>query len=543
MGITEILTHFNEEELKDQLVVVEIQTGLTQIEQGFRQGSAGSGEIKKGLEEIKRNTEKLTAGTQELLEGYKEVGASLQTLSSEYENVKEELATISQYLSSTNDYFADLETNHEQLLLDESYHKLKGTVLATADETTNVVTGLEQLNAGLAGLSGVISEANKSFETIIAGQTALATGMNQLIIGVAQQQAGLEDAANGQNQIINHMTSFTGGLGSINSGQKQLLDGFKDLNGQMDQLTDGLTQSADGLNEVSKGLFSAQDYLDGLSTNQETSGFYIPEDVLESGEFKQSLDAYMSKDRKVMTMEVIFTANPYSSEAMDQMDEIKSAVDRAVKGLKLENARVAVGGVTSVYSDLDEISEQDYTRTVFLMLAGISVIFLILLRSFIMPIYLIGSLILTYYTSMAVTEWIFVGLLGYSGISWAVPFFAFVILVALGIDYSIFLMDRFNEYRHISVEEAILVSMRKMGTVIISAAVILGGTFAAMMPSGVLSLLQIATILLTGLFLYGLVMLPLFVPLMVKTFGKANWWPFLNNEKYHQQNHDQNFKG
>jgi putative drug exporter of the RND superfamily len=63
-----------------------------------------------------------------------------------------------------------------------------------------------------------------------------------------------------------------------------------------------------------------------------------------------------------------------------------------------------------------------------------------------------------------------------------------------------------------------------MGTVIISEAVILGGTFAAMIPAGVLSLLQIATIVLTGLISYALIFLPLFVPVMVKTFGRANWY-------------------
>lgn len=130
---------------------------------------------------------------------------------------------------------------------------------------------------------------------------------------------------------------------------------------------------------------------------------------------------------------------------------------------------------------------------------------------------------------MAVTELIFVRMLGYDGINWAVPFFAFVILMALGIDYSIFLMDRFNEYKDLSVQEAMIAAMKNMGTVIISAVVILGGTFAAMYPSGVLSLLQIATIILTGLALYAFVVLPLFVPVMVKTFGKANWWPFLRS--------------
>jgi RND superfamily putative drug exporter len=70
-----------------------------------------------------------------------------------------------------------------------------------------------------------------------------------------------------------------------------------------------------------------------------------------------------------------------------------------------------------------------------------------------------------------------------------------------------------------------------MGTVIMSAAVILGGTFAAMLPSGVLSLLQIATIVLSGLFLYALVMLPLLIPVMIRMFGEANWWPFMGGRE------------
>ncbi|KYD23322.1 hypothetical protein B4109_2290 [Geobacillus stearothermophilus] len=218
--------------------------------------------------------------------------------------------------------------------------------------------------------------------------------------------------------------------------------------------------------------------------------------------------------------------NPYSTSALSRVDDIHTAAERAVKGTKWEDATIAVGGVTSMYADLQAISNAGYKRTAVLMLIGIAIVLAALLRSLIMPLYLILSLVLTYYTSMAVTELIFVNGLGYAGLNWAVSFFAFVLLLALGIDYSIFLMDRFNEYRGWPVKEAMLSAMGHMGPVIISAAVILGGTFAAMYPSGVLSLLQIATIVLTGLLLYALVVLPLFVPVMVRTFGRANWWPF-----------------
>lgn len=85
---------------------------------------------------------------------------------------------------------------------------------------------------------------------------------------------------------------------------------------------------------------------------------------------------------------------------------------------------------------------------------------------------------------------------GYSGLTWATPFFGFVVLVALGIDYSIFLMSRFNEYNGLSVRDRMIKAMKNMGGVIFSAVIILGGTFAAMMPAGVLSLLEIATVVL-----------------------------------------------
>ncbi|GJM80185.1 hypothetical protein HMSSN139_26810 [Paenibacillus sp. HMSSN-139] len=160
------------------------------------------------------------------------------------------------------------------------------------------------------------------------------------------------------------------------------------------------------------------------------------------------------------------------------------------------------------------------------MLAGIFIILVLLLRSLVMPVYIILSLVLTFYASIGFTEWVFVDIFGYSGVSWATPFFGFVMLVALGVDYSIFLMDRFNENKEWNVGDAILHSMRNMGTVILSAAIILGGTMASMYPSGVMSMLQIATLVLSGLALYSVIVLPFLIPVMVKMFGQGNWWPF-----------------
>ncbi|NHC39733.1 MMPL family transporter [Bacillus sp. MM2020_1] len=504
----------------------DIQGGLTVIEKGLKSGSAGSQQIKDGMTLVKTKSAEVLAGSKQLLAGYQKASTGLATLQGNYEKVATGLDTLNKSLTATNQYFANLEKQYSDIGKNQNYQAIKMTVQGSQTATKELAGGLQKLNAGLTDAQEGIQFANSKFAEITDGQKALISGMEGLINGISDLETGLDKMAVGQGKVIDGLPQFTGGLSGINDGQKQLLTGFQDMGGQITQLSDGLTKSADGLNKVSDGLNSAQDYLSEVSKQKQT-GFYIPQEVLDGKDFEQSLNAYMSNDRKVMTIDVIFNKNPYSNQAINRIPEIKQAVKRVIKDTKLENAKVAVGGVSSMHKDLDSISKADYSRTVLFMLIGISIILIILLRSLIMPLYLIGSLVLTYFTAMAISEKIFVNLLGYTGISWAVPFFAFVILVALGIDYSIFLMDRFNEYRNMPVQKAILLSMKKMGTVIISAAVILGGTFAAMMPSGVLSLVEIATILLIGLALYSLVVLPLFVPVMVKTFGEANWWPFL----------------
>ncbi|WP_147536150.1 MMPL family transporter [Bacillus marasmi] len=512
--------------------VGQLQTGLTQIEDGMKKGSMGSAEIKQNLQLIKTKAEELASGSEQLLAGYQDAGSGLSFFLSQYQKIETSLQDISGKLNASNELFAKLEKSHPELNAEEKdYQTLKGNILYSQAVTTELLKGINELNTNFAGAIKGIQTANDKLALVVSGQKQLNEGMAQLIIGIGQLQTGLDAAANGQGQVIGNLSQFSNGLTTLNGGQQQLLDGFSGLGGQMTQLTDGLGQGVTGLTEIHDGLASANDYLTDLAkSDQAVTGMYIPDEVLTSKDFAQVLDTYLSADRKVMTIDVVFNYNPYSNEAMAQVDDIKETVEKATKGTKLENAKVAVGGITSTNTDLSAMSDADYSRTVVFMMIGISIILIIMLRSFIMPLYLIASLIITYYTSMGITEAIYVNLLGYEGISWAVPFFAFVILVALGIDYSIFLMDRFKEYHELSVVEAMLLSMKKMGTVIISAAVILGGTFAAMMPAGVMSLLQIATIVLIGLFLYALIILPLFVPVMAKLFGKANWWPFLKGK-------------
>lgn len=508
--------------------VAQLGEGLGRIQAGIESGSAGAGEIRSGLEQAASSAGQLSAGHRELLTGYERLGGGLSALDGGLGELKAGLEGAAAALSGLSPAFAALESDNPQLLQDPNYLAVKGTVTEAGNGLAALSAGFRQISQQLSGAAAGVGEANKGYAQAVGGQEALAAGLQSLADGIARLQTGLDQAAAGQGEIVGRIPELEDGLDRLQDGQRQLADGLGGLTGQLGQLTDGLSQSADGLGQISGGLASAQGYLEQLQQVQdgELSGFFVPSEALESPDIQMIFDNYLSADHKLMTLDIVFEDNPYSAEAIAAVPAIEEAVQRAVAGTKLENAETALGGVTSTYSDLSRISNGDYARTVMLMLGGIFLILVVLLRSIVMPVYLILSLLVTYFTSLGVTEVIFHHILGYSGITWATPFFSFVMLVALGVDYSIFLMDRFNEHKTWNVKEAILHAMRNMGTVILSAVVILGGTFASMMPSGVLSMMQIATVVLVGLALYALLFLPFFVPVMVRLFGRGNWWPF-----------------
>ncbi|QZT34081.1 MMPL family transporter [Caldalkalibacillus thermarum TA2.A1] len=511
-----------------QVGLNQLHNGLAQLAQGADSGASGAEEIRQGLVEMKANARQLQKGAEQLLQGYQTAEESLASVAEQYRQLQAGLARLVEQLSQVHQSLQRVEERHPQLQQDEEYQQTKQATAVLLQQGQQLAAGLEQLNAALAQIKTGLTEANAVLSGVAGGQQALLAGLDQLITALEELEDGLNELADGQQQITGQLPSLSGGLDRVNKGQQELLLGFEQLGGQVDALISGLDQSTAGLHQVADGLAQAEHYLAELSAvvDEEMAGWHVPQEVLDSAEFQQALEAYLSADQRIATFDVILADNPYAIQALAMIPQLEEAVQRAVKDTELEGAQLAVGGVTSTYADLYHISSEDYARTVVLMLLGIALILVVVLRSLVMPIYLIASLVLTYYTSMAVTELIFVNALGYSGINWAVSFFAYVMLISLGIDYSIFLMNRFNEYRHLSVKEGILLAMGNMGTVIISAAVILGGTFAAMYPSGVLSLMQIATIVLTGLFLYALVVLPLFVPVMVRMFGQANFWPF-----------------
>ncbi|WP_339278820.1 MMPL family transporter [Paenibacillus sp. FSL W8-1187] len=517
--------------------VKELEQGLRRIQQGLQDGSVGAKELSAGLKQAQGSAVQLAEASDRLLQGYREAAGGLNQLHGAYERLAASQRQLAQGLGGVQQAFGALAEKYPELGSDEQYQAALQSLAGLQGGAEQAAAGLEQANAQLAGAAAGIGKANGGLEQASAGQAALGGGLRELAAGLDALQKGIQQAADGQGQAIGKLPQVAAGFEQLQGGQRQLSQGFAELNEQLGQLTSGLDQSVDGISRVSGGLAEAKSYLTELSKSPSRSltGWNLPDAALQDESFRQAVATYLSPQGTMATLDVVFDSNPYEEQTLRRIPELEAAIERGLEGTAYAGAQHAIGGITSVQHDLNTISQADYSRTVVLMMAGISLILIALFRSLVIPAYIMASLLLTYYTSMAAAEAIFSRALDYSGISWPVPFFSFVLLIALGVDYSIFLLDRFREYRHLPPQEAILLSMRHMGSVILSAAVILGGTFAAMLPSGVLSLMQIATVVLIGLLLYAVLILPLFIPVMVRLFGAANWWPFMGGREEREQ--------
>ncbi|MCL5444062.1 MMPL family transporter [Lactobacillus johnsonii] len=382
----------------------------------------------------------------------------------------------------------------------EAGEKINQSVNALKDNSAlKQIAGMQQKLARLKAATAKLSSVSNGFAQQTNSQIdGLTSQLNQI-------QTAVSASANGASQI-------NSGAARLNSGAGQLSSGIGQLNGGANQLANGAGQIASnspkitaGIDKVNSGLGAGQEYLTGLADSAAGKTFYIPANMIHSSSFKPALDNYMSSDLKSTKIIIILKMNPASTEGAKKAHEISNMVKKSVKGTSLAGSTVAMGGQSEKIYDTQETASSDFLRTAIIMLVGIGIALIFVTRSVLQPMFILGTLVIAYLTSLSINQWIVKAVLGRSLLAWNTPFFSFIMIVALGVDYSIFLMMRYRELGEVnpgwSTSQRMLEACDIIGTVVISAAIILGGTFAALIPSGVPTLIEVALCVDIGLLL------------------------------------------
>lgn len=249
-----------------------------------------------------------------------------------------------------------------------------------------------------------------------------------------------------------------------------------------------------------------------------------------------------SENQDFKQWEVTLSIDPYSTEAVESIPDFKEIATESLSEANVENTEDAVwiGGETASLYDTEEVTSRDQSIIMPALLSIIAVLLIVYLKSIVAMIYLLATVLLSYLSALGLGWLVLHHIFGVAEIQGLIPVYAFVFLVALGIDYNIFLVSNlWSNRREMPLKKAIAKSVGETGSVISSAGLILAGTFSVLAVLPLQLLVHFGTIVALGILIDTFVVRPLLVPAITTVLGRFAFWPgklwkLRNDESYHE---------
>ena len=538
--------------------------GASQLTNGSKQVTSGASQVASGLGQLSKGAGKLSSGAAQTAHGTSLLTNNLQALATALQQVNQGSAQVASGVSQSAQAANQLAAGVGQLAQGSQQAAQAASSLANAiaawaqthPDTTNnpqwaVITHLAQADSqGTAQVSSAAEHASQGASQLSSGLSKLQSGSSQLNQGLNQAASGASKLATGSRQLSNGSQQVASGASSIatnaeklskgaaavSSGSSQVTGGIETLTSSLGIMSPGLNQAVSGIGQVNHGVGQVKQFLQasGQASKHGNPGFYIPASTVSSNQsLLQAMNAYISPNGHTAKFTIVLNANPYSTKAISDIPGIMQAAQHALATSPISHGQLYATGTTPTQAELNSLSTQDFHLAVVLILSTIFILLVLMLRSILTPMYVILSLAGTYFITMGLLQTVTLHILHKPGISWPVPFFVFLLLVALGVDYCIFLMSRFEEEMAsgMTPRRAMVKAMGHMGNVIFSAALIMAGTFGSMMSAGVSSLVEIGLAIVVGLLIYFAVILGFFVPASASVFNWGHFWPFVSDRE------------
>jgi RND superfamily putative drug exporter len=496
----------------------QIADGLAQVRAGLTEIDGRLPELHSGLGDARAGAEQMLAGTADLREGIGLLDDGMDELLSGLGEARDGAGRLRTEVAIPATEAAE-----------EAWQALSGFTIGVADpnyeeaatevgRTYGLLTGRDprtgqQVDPDYDGLAPALAELEDGLAEAVTGVGELRAGLGELDGGVALLADGLRQLADGLGQ-------GEPGVAELQQGIDQLLDGVTRLEGGAGQLRTGL---AEGAAQIADSGIE-----DLLPTGDTDSGpFVITPGILQAmPEVRDQLDFFLADDDTRTRVFVGLQTQPFTPEAMAAVRDMEDLARLSLQGSPLADAEVYATGLPAFLGDLDEVAARDFPILVGAVVLGVFLVLVLLLRAIVAPVYLVLTVLLSFGSALGFATIVFQGILGHPGLAWWVPSFLFVLLVALGADYNIYLMSRVREEaEHVNTVEAVRRATRSTGSVITSAGLILAGTFAAMMVADMSSMTQMGFATTVGILLDTFVVRTLLVPSIATMFGRRNWWP------------------
>ncbi|GBG39930.1 MMPL/RND family transporter [Mycobacterium montefiorense] len=315
--------------------------------------------------------------------------------------------------------------------------------------------------------------------------------------------------------------------GGLQANLNSMQDGANRLAGGSRQVADAVAQLVDQVKQLGAGLSESAAFLLSLkrdAAQPAMAGFNIPPQLLHLEEFQKAAKVFISPDGHSVRYLVQTKLNPFSTEAMDQVNAISAAARGAQPNTALSDASISMAGYTVGLKDTRDYYQHDIRFIIAVTLLVVLVTLIALLRAIVAPLYLVASVVISYLSAVGIGVLVFQYMLGQQ-LHWSVPPLAFVVLVAVGADYNMLLVSRMREESPHSMRYSIIRTLGSTGGVITAAGLIFAASMCGLLFSSIGTVVQGGFVIGVGILLDTFLVRTITVPAIAALVGRANWWP------------------
>ncbi|WP_319454651.1 MULTISPECIES: MMPL family transporter [unclassified Mycobacterium] len=252
--------------------------------------------------------------------------------------------------------------------------------------------------------------------------------------------------------------------------------------------------------------------------------FYLPPEAFQNPDFERGLKMFLSPDGKSARMFITHESDPATVDGIARVDSERKAAQEALKMSSLSDAKIYLGGVAATYKDMSDGARYDLLIAVVSALTLIFMIMLILTRSAVAALVIVGTAASSIAASFGISVLIWQDLFGIQ-VQWLVMLMSVIILLAVGSDYNLLLVSRFKDEIHAGLKTGIIRSMAGTGGVVTAAGFVFAATMAAMLGSKLIVLAQMGSTIAIGLLVDTLIVRSLLMPSIATMLGRWFWWP------------------
>jgi RND superfamily putative drug exporter len=282
-----------------------------------------------------------------------------------------------------------------------------------------------------------------------------------------------------------------------------------------------MSGALNGLDESSENATAMGQAFDA-SKNDDT--FYLPPEVFQNADFQRAMTSFLSPDGKAARFIISHKGDPATPDGIARIDQIRTAAQEALKTTPLEDSKIYLAGTASTFKDFHDGAKYD------LLIAGIGalclifIIMLIITRSFIAALVIVGTVAVSLGASFGLSVLIWQYILGFK-LHWMVLPMSVIVLLAVGSDYNLLLVSRMKEEIAGGINTGIVRAMGGTGKVVTNAGLVFAFTMASMAVSDLRIIGQVGTTIGLGLMFDTLVVRSFMTPSIAALLGRWFWWP------------------